>query len=365
MNQGPDGTNIWNLKVENMIDNYSWYWWWWIFFIDNPENPERPKQLMVLWSTKCTDFIKVMDKDWSLKEKPEWNENNLDLNGMVAAWWFDGEEMFDPLLLKEADISVKKDGDKGYLTTDLEGCEYSLSGGPNEYQVKIKDPDNDFHFNMTPLNDYLHKHRYNENRYTDKFGYNILKIHGMRLDGMMDGEEVEGTAYFQRVCVDAPATPWYWGLVHCEDGSFLQYFNPFIGPQMFRTRKDQRSMLNWGDISLSKSILFYHRGTDKEYKFKKKSVDINRSLDNGLPVFDIRGRDDGDLIEFRLKAYSRAFWRFQQKRRFGMKQILYYNEYPAEVVEFRFESKEDDVKVKKEDIGKMYGNFEHTWGKLF
>ncbi|MBS3815933.1 MAG: hypothetical protein KGY76_00020 [Candidatus Thermoplasmatota archaeon] len=358
-----DGPNMWDLQVDNMIDNYSWYWWWWIFFVRDPENPGRPKQLMILWSTKCTDFIKVMDEEWSLEEKPEWDGNSLDLEGMVAAWWYDGKNMKDPLFLEEADMRVEKEGQEGILKTDVEGSEYSLSGDPDKYVVKIDDPNNDFIFELTPFNDYLSEHRYNEKRYTDDYGYNIMKIYGMKLNGKIDGENVEGTAYFQRVCVDAPATPWYWAVVHGEDGSFLQYFNPFIGPQMFRTKKDEKSLLEWGDFSLSESILFYHEGTDKEYKFK--SLDIQKELESGLPTFYVTGQEDGKKISIRLKAYSRAYWRFQQKRRFGMKQVFYYNEYPAEITDFSFESVEDSLKLEKEDIGEMYGNFEHSWGKLF
>jgi len=121
--------------------------------------------------------------------------------------------------------------------------------------------------------------------------------------------------------------------------------------------------LDWGDISLSRSILFYHKSTDKEYKFK--SVDIQKELKDGLPTFRVTGQEDGKKISISLRAYSRAFWRFQQKRRFGMKQIFYYNEYPAEILDFSFESVEDSLKLEKEDIGEMYGNFEHSWGKLF
>lgn len=364
-NNTVDEANLWDLEVDNMIDNYSWYWWWWIFFIDDPRNPGRPRQLMILWSTKSTDFIKVMDKEWSMEEYPEWDDNVLDLEGMVAAWWYDGEDMKDPLLLKEGNITVEKEGHKGVLKTDLEESEYSISGDPEKYVIKIQDPENDFVFELTRSIDYLSKHRYKENRYTKKYGYNIMKIYGMDLTGKIHGEEVEGSAYFQRVCVDAPATPWYWGLVHCEDGSFLQYFNPFIGPQMFRTKKDQSSFLDWGDIRLSKSIIFYHRESDKEFKFKKESVKIKKKMNDGLPTFQVTGEEDGKKISIRLRAYSRAFWRFQQKRRYGMKQILYYNEYPAEVLDFSFESVDDSLKLEKEDIGNMNGNFEHTWGKLF
>lgn len=357
--------DMWALKTENMIENFSWYWWWWIFFVKDPENPGRPKQFMILWSTKYTDYIKVMDKEWSVDRLPKWDGNELRFNGMTAAWWYDGEKMYDPLILRSSDFIVKNGEEKGFLKPKLKDAKYTISGSPEKYTVKVKDPDNDFEFNMTPWNDYLQKHRFNEKRYTKKYGYNILKIQGMKLNGEIDGEEIEGSAYFQRVCVDAPAVPWYWAVVHSEDGSYIQYMIPFIGPQIFRSKKKSKSKLDWGDIGLSRNITFYHRGTDKEYVFKSKSVKIDHEIVDGLPVFEVRGGDDEKEFYLKLKAYSRAYWRFQQKRRFGMKSILYYNEYPAEVVDFRFKSKGGSLDLKQGDLGQMYGNFEHAWGKLF
>ena len=78
----------------------------------------------------------------------------------------------------------------------------------------------------------------------------------------------------------------------------------------------------------------------------------------------MRGRDKEKEIHLKLKAYARAYWRFQQPKRWGMKSILYYNEYPAEVENFQFSIRNGSLKVKKEDLGDSSSNFEHTWGKL-
>ncbi|MFP4142249.1 MAG: hypothetical protein ACLFSM_00800 [Thermoplasmata archaeon] len=360
----PDYDNMWVLKTDNMIKDLSWYWWWWIFFIKNPENPKRPKQLMILWSTKYTDHIKVNDKDWQLKKLPTWNKDKLEFNGMTAAWWFDGKEMHDPIVLEEMDFEVTHQGRKGELKPLCENADYRFYGSPEKYFINIKDEDNDFELEMTPWNDYLQKHRFNEQQLTKKYSYNIMKVYGMKLGGSINGESVEGSGYFQRVQVNAPATPWYWGLVHCENGSFIHYFNPFIGPQMFRSKRKQKSWLNWGDFRLSRSIRFYHSERDTEYRFRTKNVDINRQLDNGLPTFVIKGEDQEKKIYMKLSAYSKAYWRFQQRRKFGMKNIFYYNEYPANLVDFKFKDKEKSLQVSRSDLGQTYSNFEHSWGKL-
>lgn len=356
--------NMWVLKTDNMIPNLTWWWWWWIFFIKDKEHPGRTKQLMILWSTKYTDDIMVMDKKWSVKKLPVMEDGVLKFNGMTAAWWFDGKKMFDPILLEEMDFEVKHDGEAGELKPLLPDADYRFFGSPEKYTVNIKDKSNDFHMEMTPWNDYLQKHRFSEREYTKKFSYNIMKIFGMKLAGSIKGEKIEGSAYLQRVTVNAPAPTWYWGLVHFEDGSYIDYFNPFVGPQTLRTKEKIKSRLDWGDVRLNRSIHFYHRQSDTEYTFNTKSVKINHKVENNLPVFDILGRDKEKEYHLRLKAYARAFWRFQQPKRWGMKNILYYNEFPATVEEFSFRTLDGSVKVKKEDLGFAASNFEHTWGKL-
>ncbi len=358
-----DHSIAWNLKFDNMLPELSWYWWWWLFFIDDPEDPKRPKQLMILWSTKYTDDIKVNDKHWSVKKFPKWHDNVLKFNGMTAAWWYDGKEMHEPIVLKEMDFEVvggKEEGELKPLCDD----DYRFFGSPEEYSVNMIDDQNDFRLKLTPWNDYMQKHRFKENYYTKKYSYNIMKIYGMKLGGHVDGKKVTGSAYFQRVNVNAPAVPWYWGIIHCEDGSFIDYFNPFIGPQIFRTKEKPRSRLDWGDISLSKSLEFYHKESDTEFKFDKKDIEIRHEFQDEHPVFYVDGEDDRKLIHLELKAYSRAHWRFQQARKYGMKSILYYNEYPASLRNFRFEKKDGSLKLDRKDLGKTYANFEHTWGKI-
>ena len=332
--------NLWVLKTDNMIPGLTWYWWWWIFFVKDPDTPGRTKQLMILWSTKYTDDIKIMDKRWSVTQLPTWDDKILKFNGMTAAWWYDNQKMYDPLLLEEMDFEVWNDGDKGELRPIMEGTDYRFYGSPQKYVVNIQDSKNDFHFEMTPWNDYLQKHRFRERTYTKKYNHNILRIYGMVMKGLINGLEVEGSAYHQRVTLNAPGAPWYWGMVQWDDGSYASYFNPFVGPQIFRNTENPKSLLDWGDISLNRSIRFYHRKTNTEYNFKSKSIRIRHTIENGLPTFDVIGRDKEKEIHLRLKAYARAYWRFQQPKRWGMKSILYYNEYPAEVADFFFTTRD-------------------------
>ncbi|MFH0848987.1 MAG: hypothetical protein V1857_05750 [archaeon] len=363
-NEADPTRNVWFLKTDRMIPNLTWYWWWWLFFVKDPDRPNRTKQLMILWSTKNTNDITIMDKKWSMRQLPAWDGNVLKFNGVTAAWWYDNEKMHHPLLLEEMDFEVHNNGDNGELRPIKDGTDYRFYGNPEKYVVNVKDSNNDFHFEATPWNDCTSKHRFREKDYTRKYGHNILQIYGMKMRGQIDGIDVEGSACHQRVAVNAPGAPWYWALVHWDVGDHFVLSSPFVGPQIFRNTENATSLLDWGDIRLYRSLRYYHKETDTEYEFKTSTIRIKHVIENGLPTFDMTGTDEEKEIHLRAKAYARAFWRFQQPSRWGLKSILYYNEYPAEVVDFSFSTKDGAVNVKKEDLGESAGHLEHTWGKL-
>ena len=62
-----------------------------------------------------------------------------------------------------------------------------------------------FNFEMTPWNPPLSAATRSHNLFTGSMGYDILRLHGTKTSGIIDGENVEGTAYFQKVVVQAPS----------------------------------------------------------------------------------------------------------------------------------------------------------------
>ena len=79
---------------------------------------------------------------------------------------------------------------------------------------------------------------YRNNEIAMGMGYDILRLQGMKSSLSIDGEEFEGTAYFQKVTVQAPSVPWFWGMVHFDDGSYLDWFMPHLTP--LSTAKDKK-----------------------------------------------------------------------------------------------------------------------------
>jgi hypothetical protein len=363
---------MWDLDLENVHKGLTWWWWWWLFFFPDPDDPKRTRQLMILWSTKYTEQIKVDYFDWKpegeIERKAQGDDIDLGFNGMTAAWWYDGRKMVDPVILEPNRFKVTKRGADGILDPQSPK-DLRLSGRPGKYRLDIDMPEDGhaFHLDMLDWTPFMSEHRYRANAYTKKYSYNILRIYGNRVEGTykVDGEEVDAagsTAYFQKVRVNAPAIPWYWTVLHTERGDYLDYFFPHIGPQLARKTEEPKSRLDWGDMMLNRSLQFWDEGRQRLFKFKKPKIK-HRVTEEGLPVFNVRGKSDEATIELELEAYARAYWRFEQPKRFGFaKSILYYNEYPTQVNRFRLQVGSEVTDLG--DLGWTRCNTEHTWGKL-
>lgn len=357
---------MWDLNTEQKIDGLTWWWWWWIFFIHDREHPGRTKQLMILWSTKNCDKIRVNDFDWHRKNEIMQSKGKLSFDGMVGIWYFDGEKMHEPFALEPHDFTVKWKGENGYLKPD--GVDnYLYHGGPDRYRVFIEKNGYEFDFIIKPWNDFMSEHRYNANKYLGKMGYNILKIYGSKLSGSMTTPDsgihkLKGTAYFQKVMVNAPALPWYWGVIHTEDGSYIDYFMPHLGFSMLRRTEKPRSIWDFGELPLNRGLQFYIRPRDERVMFKKLSV-VKKFTSDNLPIFEVAARKPGIKCEFTLRSYSRAYWRFEQPWWGKFNSIFYYNEYPVVMERFKYQDSKGTISLK--DLGFVTGNCEHSWGLLW
>ena len=83
-------------------------------------------------------------------------------------------------------------------------------------------------FKLLPWNEPMSSARHATATYAMNMGYDILRLHGCKVEGQLDGVATKGTAYFQKVCVQAPSVPWYWGMLHLSDGSYIDWFLPHI-----------------------------------------------------------------------------------------------------------------------------------------
>jgi hypothetical protein len=380
---GYDPKLLWDLDTEQLVEGRTWWWWWWIFFIKDPAHPGRTRQLMILHSTKNSDIVHVMDHEWvrAYKIKREvptaeaTGERKVKFHGMSAAWYFDGEKMHDPWLLQDLEFeAVDRPGGGALVPAGRE--DLVMSGDGTHYEVGAADTAGTtrMKFKMEPWSPWLSEHRFAKSNMMRHWGYDILKIHAMKMKGTIEREgaapeAIDGTAYFQKVRVNAPSTPWYWLVLHAENGLYVDYFQPNIGAQMWRRTAKQRSVFDrwwWAELKLRNNLEVFDPGTQTLHTLKEFKLRHHYEKGSDLPIFVGVAEGPTARVSLTLKTYSRAYWRFQQKHLGGLvKSILYYNEYPAELTAFEFEDKRSGRKITREDLGFVAANCEQTWGKLY
>lgn len=319
--------------IENIeMKKGAWWWWFWLFFFDNPKDPEKPRQLMILWSAKDEKAIGVNDMVVSSKRKGN------DFEGVVAAWYFDGEKMQHEYVLEDCMLSV--------LSDSIE----SGSKIPTSYHVK----DNKHIINIGDELEFIacieKKNELTEPVFKNydfigDLSYALIRLNHLDLKGNVNGEDIKGTAYFQRVFVNSPAPSWYWGIFHFKNGALLTYFNPYVLGQ-----------------SVKKDIAFFDG--EKSYKFSK--IKVRRTdKENGLPDFQVTGEDKEKKIEFTVSAYSHSAWTFTKKKFKVIPNKLVYNEYPALITDLAFSDKITGKTLTLKDLGgNATGNAEHSTGIL-
>ena len=221
-----DFSTMWRLGIREPLWHMTWDWWWWLVMIDDPKGPEWGKQLMVLWSTKDNDRVEVNGTPWTPSGRPGVDEDGgMIIDGMVCAWWFDGQRMHEPYIKRTSDMIAMSDthpswpgdghgngggavvpllpddlsmglsSDKGSFWLNLVGDKIPVENGAPASMA----------LNLTPWNPAMSMARPSNATYAAGMGYDILRVHGTKVNGTIDGEAVTGTAYFQKVCVQAPS----------------------------------------------------------------------------------------------------------------------------------------------------------------
>lgn len=352
---------IMDIDTTNLLRNRTWWWWWWVFFFKNQDEPSRTKQMVVLWGTRNCKEILVNDHPWSRKSDIQKEPGVVSAYGMTASWYFDGKTMIDPLFIDDGPMTSTWSPGKRELSLAGKG-RYVFSGEDDSNKVTIARKDMNIEIDMRPWTDFLTDVAPTGREYFMHLSYAMHKIRGSKARGHISignrDEEVEGTAYFQKVRINSPTTPWYWGVFHSETGSFIDYFMPHIGPPMFRRTERHSSKLDWGERILSKSWRFYD--SQEGILHTIHNIRMRKRYENDLPIFMLSGDDGDKKFEMEMESYSRAYWRIQQPFLRIFNTVLYYNEYPVNVTKFSFES--PNTRRTLEDLEPIVGNCEHAWG---
>ena len=385
-----DFSSLWRLDVMPPINRLTWWWYWVLVMVPDANNPGRSRQLMTLWSTKQTEAIRVSGHWWKPGSRMHKDEHGgFVIPGMVCAWWYDGETMHEPLTMRECRMAVVGDdhplwpgegaGEGAGAIVPIEREDMSLGMLPgnagmwmslsSDREAVSRGAPSAFEAELTPWWGPTSSLTYRNNEYSMGMGYDILRLQGSKCRLNVDGEPEEGTAYFQKVTVQAPASPWFWGMLHFGDGSYLDWFMPHVSP-LSSTMDDRpwrrRDFLRYPDNGAG---VFHDRIRGRTENFARCEVELSESAEglrdrhgHLLPEFRVRIWNGRTQISLDVRAASRARWTFDQPTRGGMVSHLTYNEYPLEVA--RIAILDEGGLRTIEDYEWIHGNAEHAWGIL-
>jgi len=353
--------DVFDADPTHQLPHRTWWWWWFIFFFRNPANPARTKQMVILWGTRNCRRLIINGHRWDHREDDLVRTGRaIDCSGMTAAWWYDGATMHDPLFVDDGHLHAEWGGG-GRLVLE-NGNRYAFDATTTPQRVAVRRPGLGIDLEVRPWTEYLSQIVPTGKRYLSHLGYQMHKIRGVRISGSIDhrgkSEALEGTAYFQKVRINSPTSPWYWGVFHAPDGSYIDYFMPHLGPPALRRTARHDSPWDWGEWHLSNSFQFYEAATRTLHRIK--GVHIEKRYEDDLPVFRLRGAGDGKAIDLEATCYARATWIIRQPVLGPIANVLHYNEYPANLTRFHF--RDGGRRVGLEDLGPVVGNCEHSWG---
>lgn len=378
--------DLWKMPDLPNLNHLTWDWWWWLVMWPHESIAGVSKQLMVLWSTKETPAISVNGHPWSIAARPNEEEEGLTvLPGMVAGWYFDGQRMCEPLVLTEQRIVAigpqhRSDMAAGaVITLGDQRLSTGLSAEAKRFWMRIQsDPSavaqgapKNFDISMSPWNEAVSRARRTYQRYPSDLGYDILRIHGAKAAIEVDGERAQGSAYLQKVRVQAPSIPWYWGMLHFSDGSYLDWFIPHLSPLAFSSSDEPWQLLDGIELPLRTSGLFHDIGRGRSENFAKVRLKKKRGRfaardragrEEDLPRFEIEMWNGRTMVVLSAEATSRAHWSFDQPTRGGMLSHFCYNEYPLLISAIAIED-EGGIRTLS-DWEWVHGNAEHSWGML-
>jgi len=357
-------SDIWKVYPQNSLRNHTWHWWWWLFFLENPDRPEFPKQLMVLWGNRNCRKVRVNDFSWTPRIPMEINEDRALLESIVASWYYDGNKMHDPFIIDHGKTETTWDDLSGRIKMKGDEGGYSFGGSSADFWMKINSKNAEISLSMQPWKDPMAELVTTGKNFFKNMGYSMLKYRALTARGKIrvDGAEtsVMGRSYFQKVRISSITPCWYWGIVQWDNGAYLQYFLPHVGIPMLRHSLAHKSLMDWGEKSISKTLNFYDPEDEKEYLMN--DVKITKRYENDLPIFTLNGSSDVGEVSIQMATYARCCWNISQPLIGPIWQGIFYNEYPAKVTHFTFKSGKRTL--NKDDLGKSYCNCEHTWGTV-
>ncbi|MHA1713407.1 MAG: hypothetical protein ACTSW4_05150 [Candidatus Ranarchaeia archaeon] len=344
------------------------FWWWFFFLVFKRPIHNLPRQFMTLWATKDVKETIVNDRRHrhvvGIRRSPEKDS----FKGVVGSWYFDGEHMHHDVVLENAYCSIQRSPIPGIfakgkamfsLVPVNKGCSFKLESP----RISI-----DIHWRLAQNNDYFMPIGEQKKFLAGILEQHIFRINRFTFEGSLTfnntQERISGEGYFQRIVVNTPIPPWWWGLLFFDNGSMTKYFVPHISLSMFRRSiKDHPFPFENAFRHVSSNAEFYDVEKDEIYRFKKVYV-RKYFKEDGLPIFQVEYKHPKGEVKYYLDCYSHSYFKMKNKIfETPLRSTLYYNEFPCVVRKFKLDL--PGRHITQDRLGKGVGNCEHSWGIMF
>lgn len=297
-------------------------YWWFLFF---SRDGERPMQLMLLIFRKYGQNMLFNDKRIVLKRL---TENRF--RAVTAGWIYDEKEFHD---LGDTNAITTVYSKRKMIISDISGQEMMLTGGFLDYKLKVG--------NVIDLN--IRKGDYLEDKdacgvFIPPFGMAWVDVFS-DAEGIVLGEEFNGTAHLQKVVGITTFGSFHWGRVFFENGSSTSFF-------CLKTGKESKRYFH-------RSLTFHDYRRKKIIEFKKPKLKISKK-EGKMPIWIVEGQDDDKKLRIALESYATK--KFTMKG--GGSQV--YIEYAVIPREFSLETTNQVITLS--DLGRGVGTFEDAYG---
>ncbi len=339
MADGPS-SKIWSMHEGK---KNTWWWWFWLFFLEPERKGRKPEQIMVLWSRKRERSVICNGIDLNMLDQPVIRNGQLEFNGAVASWYYDGKEMHEDFILEPTKLVLNE------RSRSLQGKNALFLQKGNKFFVELRGGGTEMH--LIAEEEKKIKPIYAEHHLLRTLDYRILKYNRLKLRGFIrkggSKRKIKGSAYFQKVAVGGPVIPWQWSMVHFGNGSYLSYNMGRLGHSFFA---EHHSPL---DLRLNGKMEFYDADANRTYKFK--GLKLKRSKGR-LPTWRVRAKSSLARIDIELETASRSLWKLEK----GRLNTLYYHEFC--VLAKHFQLKKANGEISLEQLGAGVGNCEDAKG---
>ncbi len=357
-------SELWNTPSVHKRSTLGFWWWFFILVLKDPPG-NFPRQLMTLWATKDVKTTIINNRKHTHEVGIQRSPEKDTFKGVLGAWYYDGSTMHHDLVLDNAYCQVSRNPNPGIFINGRSQC--SLTPNSHGLNFDLTSPrlqlSTDWRLHQdipyfAPiseqkkyLNGLIEQHTFKINKFdfSGKLGFN------------QQTENIEGVGYLQRIVLNSPVPPWWWGVLFFENGSMLKYFLPNISLAVFRrTLRDHPTATEVAFKAIKKELDFYDQERGEIYSFKKAFV-RKFFKSNGLQTFHFRYKGDNGSLEYYLDCYSRSYFAMKGKVfETPLQSTLYYNEYPCMVRKFRMDV--PGRHITQDMLGKGVGNCEHSWG---